>query len=107
MPFSLCYAVELILSADLVNETATTGVGTAHLFYDLAVNNACCACRIGFIGIDVHCGSIACGNANNNAVKNKRTSGVELNLNDFLVGNAEVCCGFGGEEYIVFLLITL
>ena len=64
---------------------------------DGAVNNAGSACCIGFVGIDVHSGSIAGGNTDNNAVKNQRTSGVELNLNDFLIGNAEICSGFGGK----------
>ena len=64
---------------------------------DGTVNNAGSACRIGFIGIDVHCGGIAGGNADNNAVKNQGTSGVELNFNDFLIGNAEISSSFGSK----------
>ena len=62
---------------------------------DGTVNNAGSACRIGFIGIDVHCGSVAGGNADNNAVKDQGTSGIELNFNDLFVCNAEVSSGFG------------
>ena len=68
-----------------------------RLFNDLTVNYACSACSVGFVGIDVHCGSELIGNAYNNAIKNEGTSGIELNLNNFLISNAEVICSFGCE----------
>ena len=64
---------------------------------DGAVNDAGSTCCVGFVGVDVHSGSIAGGNADNNAVKDQGTSGVELNLNYFLIGYAEISSGFGGE----------
>ncbi len=72
-------------------------MGDVYLANDGAVNDTCSACRIGFIGIDVHCGSVAGGNADNDAVEDQRASGVELNLNDLLVANTEVSGGFGGK----------
>ena len=82
--------------AENCNERAILG-DVSRLANDGAVNDACSACRVGFVGVNVHSGSVAGGNADNNAVEDEGTCGVELNLNDLLVANAEVSSGFRGE----------
>ena len=56
-----------------------------------------CAGGVCLVGIDVHGGGEFFADADHNIIKDKRAGGVDLYLNDLLVGNAECLCIGGGE----------
>ena len=65
---------------------------------DLAVNETECSCGIALIGVDVHSGSEGGLDTDNNVVEDGLAAvGVDLNLDDLLVLNAELGSGLGSQ----------
>ena len=90
------------LRADTKNPDCENAIGISFVLIlklnDLAHELSAGANSVGFVGIDVHCGSIACAYSANNVAQNSLSAvGVKLDPNNFLVGNAESFCILGSE----------
>ena len=65
---------------------------------DLAHELSAGANCVGFVGVDMHCSSVACAYSANNVAQNGLSAvGVKLDPNNFLVGNAKSFCILGSE----------